>query len=158
MKLHFRKANSKDIDFLVALEQTTFPEFQQSAKINLKRGLKSSFQEIIIVEDKTTKDAVGSAVLFKYKHMLRIYSIGILAKYQNYGIGNELLEYIKEFAISNNYKSIKLEARENNPKLIDWYLSKGFVVIKTLKDYYMANENAIKMEMKIDKTSDDIKC
>lgn len=149
MKLNFRKANIKDIDFLVTLEEASFPEFQQTGKKNLKRGIISSFQEIIVVEDKAKKLALGSGVLFKYKHMLRIYSIGILPKYQNIGIGNELLEYIKAYALSNNYASITLEASEKNTKLIDWYLSKGFVVLKTIKDYYLPGEDALKMGMRI---------
>ncbi len=153
MKLHFRNANSKDIDFLVKLEKESFPEFQQTTKTNLKQGINSSFQEFIIVEDKAKKQAVGSAVLFKYKHLLRIYSIGILAEYQNQGIGNELLEHIKAFSLAHNYTSITLEVREKNRKLIDWYLSKGFVVLKTLKDYYLSNEHALKMGMRIGKTS-----
>jgi glutathione synthase/RimK-type ligase-like ATP-grasp enzyme/ribosomal protein S18 acetylase RimI-like enzyme len=157
MKLKFRKANNKDIDFLVALEKGSFPKFQQTAKSNLKRGINSSFQEIILVEDKTKKEAIGSAVLFKYKHMLRIYSIGILTKYQNAGIGNKLLEYIKSYALSNNYTSITLEARKKNKRLIDWYLSKGFVVLKTLKDYYLPNEDALKMGMRIGITNFDNK-
>lgn len=155
MKLHFRKANSKDIDFLISLEKASFPEFQQTEKSNLKKGINSQFQEIIIVEDKENKQAVGSAVLFKYKHAIRIYSIAIVEKYQNFGIGNQLLEYIKDFGISNNFTSITLEAREKNTRLIDWYLSKGFVVLKTLKDYYLPNENALKMGLRIGKTSVD---
>lgn len=155
MKLHFRKANNKDIDFLVHLEKLSFPEFQQTTKNNLKKGINSSFQEIIIVEDKEKMQAVGSAVLFKYKHMLRIYSIGILAEYQNYGIGNELLEYIKKFALDKNYTSITLEAREKNKRLIEWYVSKGFMVLKKIKDYYLPNEDALKLGMRIVNTSID---
>jgi glutathione synthase/RimK-type ligase-like ATP-grasp enzyme/ribosomal protein S18 acetylase RimI-like enzyme len=153
MKLNFRKANIKDIDFLVSLEEASFPAFQQTAIKNLKRGIKSSFQEIILVEDKAKKQAVGSAVLFKYKHMLRIYSIGILPKYQNGGIGSELLEHIKAYALSKNYASITLEASKKNTRLIDWYLSKGFVVLKTLKDYYLPGEDALKMGMRIGQTN-----
>ena len=149
MKLHFRNATEKDILFLTTLEKESFPKFQQSNEKNLKKGINSSFQEIIIVEDKITKQPVGSAVLFKYKHTLRIYSIGVLAKFQNFGVGNEILEYIKAFALNNNYSSITLEAREKNTKLIDWYLSKGFVVLKTLEDYYLTNENALKMGIRI---------
>lgn len=153
MKLDFRNATNKDIDFLIKLEQESFPEFQQSTKKNLKNAIKSSFQEIILVIDSEKSEAIGSAVLFKYKHQIRIYSIGILTSYQNLGIGNEFLEYIKTYAIANNFKSITLEAREKNTKLIDWYLSKGFVVLKTLEDYYMPGEHALKMGMMIGKTS-----
>ena len=156
MKLHFRNANNKDIDFLVKLEQDSFPEFQQTTKNNLKKGINSSFQEIIIVENKADKkQAVGSAVLFRYKHMLRIYSIGVLTEYQNCGIGSKLLEHIKGFALKNHFTSITLEVRVKNKKLVDWYLFKGFIVLKTLKDYYQSGEDAHKMGMRIGETNID---
>jgi glutathione synthase/RimK-type ligase-like ATP-grasp enzyme/ribosomal protein S18 acetylase RimI-like enzyme len=153
MKLHFRKANKEDINFLVKLEQELFPEFQQTKINSLKKGINSPFQEIIIVENKNRKkQAVGSAVLFKYKHMLRIYSIGILTEFQNCGMGNELLEYIKAYALTNNFTSLTLEVRTKNKKLVDWYLSKGFIVLKTLKDYYIPDEDAQKMGLRIGET------
>ena len=158
MKLHFRTAKNEDIDFLVKLEQESFPKFQQTTRNNLKKGINSSFQEIIIVENKTNRNqAVGSAVLFKYKHMLRIYSIGVITEYQNHGIGNTILEYVKDFALTNNFTSITLEARAENQRLIDWYLSKGFIVLKILKDYYKDNDDALKMGLRIGEISIDKK-
>ncbi len=153
MNLIYRNANTDDIEFLVTLEQESFPAFQQTTKNSLKKSILSPFQEIIMVEDaKSEIKPVGSAVLFKYKHMLRIYSIGILAEYQNCGIGNALLEYIKTYAINHNYKSITLEARAKNKKLIEWYLSKGFIVLKTLKDYYQPEEDALKLGLRTGET------
>ncbi|MCB9426237.1 MAG: GNAT family N-acetyltransferase [Flavobacteriales bacterium] len=150
MKLHFRNATIEDVDFLVKLEQEIFPEFQQTSKNNLKKGIKSGFQKVIIVETKKPKtEAIGAAVLFKYKHMLRIYSIGITKEHQNSGIGNQLLEYIKDFALSNHFTSLTLEARAKNTRLIDWYLSHGFILLKTIKDYYQVDEDAHKMGLRI---------
>lgn len=149
MKLHFRKATDEDLGFLIYLEKESFPSFQQSTKISLKKGIRSPFQEVLIVETDKAKQAVGSAILFRYKHMLRIYSIGILKEFQNAGIGSLLLEHIKTFALNNHYSSLTLEVRENNTKLVEWYISKGFSILKTLKDYYLPGENALKLGMRI---------
>lgn len=149
MKLNFRKAGSGDLEFLLNLERESFPEFQQTSASNLKKGLKSSFQELIIAENAADNQPVASAVLFKYKHMLRLYSISVALQYRKEGIGNAIMEYIKAFALSNNFRSITLEVRESQSKLTDWYLSKGFEVIKTLKNYYQNGEDALKMGMKI---------
>lgn len=156
MKLYFRIADHNDVDFLLMLEKKSFPDFQQTTKANLKKGIKSSFQEIIVVEDADiTGKRIGSAILFKYKHMLRLYSISILPEFRNYGIGSKILEHIKAFALSKNFTSITLEVRAKNEKLVDWYLSNGFLVIKTLRDYYQPNEDALKMGIRIGSASTD---
>ncbi|GAB7088554.1 GNAT family N-acetyltransferase [Marinifilum fragile] len=152
MKLHIRKAVINDLDFLEELEMDVFPAFQQNLKQNLRKGIKSHFQEVFIVEKTYNgQQALGSICLFKYKHSLRIYSIAIAQKYQNKGIGNELLEFIKDFAIKNNYKNIILEARLKNQKLIKWYESRGFQFVKKIENYYLKDEDAIKMKLSVDK-------
>lgn len=149
MNLNFREGTIQDIDFLVALEKAVFPDFQQSKKKNLIRALNSSFQKVIIVEDAQSAKPIGAAVLFKYKHVLRIYSIGVLSNHQNSGIGKELLEHIKAYAQSAHYRMITLEAREKNARLVDWYLSKGFASLGRIEDYYMPNEHAVKLGLNI---------
>ncbi len=154
MKLHFRNAQKEDLDFLVKLEKEAFPEFQQTSKQNLKKGINSAFQEIIIVQSTgKKKQALGSAVLFKYKHMLRIYSIGILSEYRKKGIGDELMAYIKTYAVKNHFTSLSLEVNTRKTKLVAWYQSKGFSILHTIKDYYIAGEDAHKMGMRMGETN-----
>ena len=92
---------------------------------------------------------IGSAVLFRYKNTLRIYSIGVITEYQGKGIGGKILDYIKQLALDNNFQTLSLEASARNQKLVQWYLYNGFRQIKMLIDYYSTGEDAVKMEMKI---------
>lgn len=151
MNLKYRKAKKEDLDFLMALEKKAFPDFQQNKKINLSRAINSSFQEVIIVEDATTGNIPkGAAVLFKYKKTVRIYSIGIVPEAQNKGIGNNMLLYIKEYALKKHFTGISLEVRVSNKQLLQWYISNKFKVVSTLKDYYCEGEDALKLFYGID--------
>ena len=148
-------AQLTDLDFLIGLEQQSFPEFQQSSEKSLKSAIKSSFQEVLIAEDELT--SIGSCILFKYKRRLRIYSIAILPEFQSKGIGHILINYIIEFAKRYKYEKITLEAHAKNEKLIAWYQEKGFKKISFVEDYYCQDEDAIKMEMMLNVGSSDSK-
>ncbi len=154
MKINVRRAKIDDLQFLLNLENESFPVYQRNSKQNIKHGLISRFQETLIAEIKQKpKIAIGSLVLFKYKHTLRIYSIAVSGEYQNQGIGELLVNHAKEYASRNNYDRIMLEAGANNNKLIDWYKTRGFQVINVLKDYYSAGEDAVKMELRVNGTA-----
>ncbi len=154
MKISVRRAKIEDLQFLLNLENESFPVYQRNSKQNIKHGLISRFQETLIAEIKQKpKIAIGSVVLFKYIHTLRIYSIAVSNEYQNKGIGELLVNHVKEYAIRNNYDRIMLEARANNNKLIDWYKTRGFQIINVLKDYYSTGEDAVKMELKVNGTT-----
>jgi glutathione synthase/RimK-type ligase-like ATP-grasp enzyme/ribosomal protein S18 acetylase RimI-like enzyme len=148
MKISVRQAKTDDLQFLLNLEKESFPVYQRNSKQNIKHGLNSRFQETFIAEiSQKPKIAIGAAVVFKYKRTLRIYSIAVSNKHQNKGIGEILLNHIKEYAYRNNYYRIVLEARANNQKLTDWYKARGFQTINVLKDYYSKGEDAAKMEL-----------
>ncbi len=149
MNLYFRKAESNDLTFLVELEKKSFPEFQQTNKQSLKKGIGSSFQEVIIVESQNNKP-LGAVVLFKYKYLLRIYSIGVTPESKGKGFGKHILQFIKEFAIKNHFNNITLEVRAKNEKLVEWYKLNGFNVINRVNDYYCEGEDAIKMQLNIE--------
>ncbi len=150
MKLHFRRAEANDLAFLLTLEQESFPPFQQNSKQAIKHAISSSFQDVFIAEQTNpSKVRVGAIVLFKYKRKLRLYSIGLLPSFQKRGYGQLMLNYVKEYALRNDFESIILEASKSNPTLIDWYLSAGFVTEEEIIDYYCLGESAIKMSFKV---------
>ena len=144
MKVNFRKAQLSDLDFLIDLEQQSFPEFQQSTEKSLKKAIVSHFQEVLIAEDGLVK--VGACLLFKYKFSLRIYSIAILPIYQSRGIGQVLLKFINDYAQQNDYRKITLEVHAKNIKLISWYIDNGFKKTRYIEDYYCLGEDAVRME------------
>lgn len=155
MNLIIRKASDRDLDFLDQLEHVAFSAAQQSARRNIRKGINSDFQEILVAEKQHKKTPVGAIVLFKYSHTLRIYSIAILPEFQEKGYGAFLLDYILEFAVKKQMNVITLEADANNAKLIAWYENKGFVIKEQKEDYYGEGLHAVKMEYHIEDSSSD---
>ena len=87
MNVKIRKSDINDFNFLVKLEEESFPAFQRSTKQSIKHGIQSEFQEILILETiNKNKLKVGALVLFKYSKSLRIYSIAIFARISKYGL------------------------------------------------------------------------
>lgn len=150
MNVHIRKSTIEDLDFLVKLENACFLPFQRNSKKNIKHSILSDFQDVLIAETNgREKEMIGSMVLFKYQHSVRIYSIAIMPAHQNKGYGEIFLKHVFELANRNAYEKIALEASSANTQLINWYKKRGFEVIKTIRDYYAPGEDAIKMEFKI---------
>lgn len=145
MKISIRKSQIEDIDFLVRLENKSFPPFQRTTKQHLKQALQSDFQEILIAESKN-KIPIGALILFKYSKAVRIYSIAILPEYQHKGYGNFLLQYVFGLANQHQYDKILIEVSIKNTKLIDWYKARGFNRTEIKKDFYSKGEDALKME------------
>lgn len=67
----------------------------------------------------------------KSKSVVFLSNIAILEKYAGYGLGTLLLKKIEEFSIANNVKSISLEADANSKMLKDFYVGRGFELIKS---------------------------
>ncbi|MBS2211835.1 GNAT family N-acetyltransferase [Carboxylicivirga mesophila] len=152
--LNIRKATSSDLVFLLRLEKEAFPVFQQTSANNLRHAIKSPFQEVLIVESgRPHKQSIACAILYKYKHTLRIYSIGVCKDYQQKGVGEYILCYIKEMASRLYFKKIILEASADNIQLLRWYEAKGFEKKDILENYYGEGHHACKMVMSIGRES-----
>jgi glutathione synthase/RimK-type ligase-like ATP-grasp enzyme/N-acetylglutamate synthase-like GNAT family acetyltransferase len=148
MSLIIRPAAIIDLPFLANLEKVCFEPNQQNAIGNIKKGILSPIQEILIIE---SEDHIqyGSAILFKFTKSVRIYSIAVLPNHQSLGLGKQLIDYIINQSVQNSYQRIILEVKADNKKLVEWYAQKGFVCSKKLHDYYAANVDAWKMELKL---------
>lgn len=145
--LVFREALPEDLPFLLALEQTSFPQRRQSSRHSLRRSITSSSQLVVIVESKAQKKCtpIGAAVLFLFKQTLRIYSFAVLKDRRKSGIGSALLNRVLDFACSHGYERISLEVDATNVRLAAWYQRFGFESSHPLKDYYGTGEHALRM-------------
>lgn len=149
-QIHIRPATTDDLDFMLVLEKEAFPVFQQSSRQTLQRSIQSQTQEVWITALSDEKQTpVGSIVLYKYRHTLRIYSIGLLRCFQNRGFGEVMMNRIREFAVQEHFPRMVLEVQARNTNLVKWYELKGFSIIGTLHDYYAEGEHALKMECRI---------
>ncbi len=147
MYITLRKATPDDWMALWQMEQIVFPAFQQTSLPSLKKSLQSNSQEVWLAEIRTRKgiQLAGSLVVHLRKKTLRIFSIGVLPKFQGKGVGLKLLNQAFSRSLAAQVEKISLEANAADEKLIRWYTNKGFVIKATLPDYYAEGKSAYRM-------------
>jgi ribosomal protein S18 acetylase RimI-like enzyme len=136
MKLKIRRSNTGDLLFLEELENISFLPLQRTSTRNIQHSIRSHFQEVYIVESTgKDKNPMGALTLFKYKFALRLYSIAVLPKYRNLGVGDFMMNFVFQYAKQHNYQRILLEMSATNHKLFDWYLGHGFKLTNCITNY-----------------------
>lgn len=111
------------------------------SKNNILKDLKNSHFKYFIA--KYEENIIGY-ISISYVTDIEIESIVTKKDYQRLGIGNLLLNYIFDFAKSNNIENIFLEVRSSNIPALNLYLKNGFKKINIRKKYYTdTNEDAI---------------
>ncbi|MFV1884868.1 MAG: GNAT family N-acetyltransferase [Balneola sp.] len=159
MNITIRESKANDLDLLLTIEKSSFEPFQQSSRRSLQLSLNSPFQKVFFAEilHHKKKVAAGSAIIHRYKHTLRIFSISILPEYQSNGIGSLLLKHIEHVALSEGYDRISLEADAENRKLIAWYNNRGYHSKELIKDYYEEGRDALRMTFELHEYSEAVK-
>jgi ribosomal-protein-alanine N-acetyltransferase len=140
-KIKILKAQLKELDQILYIEKSSFNDMDQFSKNTFKYFIKKRRLWIV----KLDKTIVGYFILICYKKSIRIYSIALLPKYRNQGIGSKILSFIIKLAVFLKKYKIILEVRTSNisKKLYERF---GFKVKKILKNYY-ENEDGYKMEL-----------
>jgi glutathione synthase/RimK-type ligase-like ATP-grasp enzyme/ribosomal protein S18 acetylase RimI-like enzyme len=149
--MNFREGRITDLDFLVELESSSFEESRRASRKSIKNSLVSQKQKIIIVSMQDLP--VASVTLILYKTKIRVYSVAVKPGWDNSGIGTKLMFHVLDYAGSNGYSKVSLEADTNNERLVSWYKKIGFKTKKTLKDYYGYGKNAFLMEIPVSEKS-----
>lgn len=154
-KICVREATNDDLDFLHKLEVSSFPTERQSSRRSIKSSISNSRQIVYVIEhieNKIPNKPVGSAIIFIYKHSMRIYSIAVDKNHRGQGIGDFFMQYIIGFAMLRGFQEITLEADAGNSQLVDWYKRYSFKITKTIDDYYGEGLPAFRMARKLEKT------
>lgn len=148
-----RRSDLSDINALIDLERRAFPEYQQSSRRTLALSLKSSFQQVWVVENDSPDDhnILGCLILYMYIRSIRIFSIVVDPGSQGKGVGKMLLEKARSIAHEKEADRITLEADADNQKLINWYKKEGFESTELLKDYYREGKDGLRMVLKLPK-------
>lgn len=129
--------NKDDANKLFYIEKKIFKNEAYSLK---------QIEEIIFMKNYTSyfikeKDIIsGYIIVFDNSETFEIMKIGVLEEKRKMGIGEKLINKIKE-----KEKNIFLEVRENNISAISFYEANGFKKIGIRKNYYKNKEHAILM-------------
>ena len=140
-KINIFKASLNDLNYILQIEQDSFNKIDRFSKNTFKYFLKHKKLWIVKINHKI----VGYFILICYKKSIRIYSIAVLRKYRNKGIGSNILKFIIKFGKFLKKEKILLEVRISN-KSIKLYKKFEFKIKNILKNYY-ENEDGYKMEL-----------
>ncbi len=139
---YIREASVDDLDALETLEKICFKEetFHKKQLLYLLRKAKSI---VLVTGNKGT--IIGSMIILLREHILnaRIYSFNIHPDYRRRGIAGKLMDFALDLLREKGFKKITLEVGINNIAAQNLYISKGFLVDKTLSNYYNNGDDAI---------------
>lgn len=110
---------------------TVLAGFMAQSSVHLARSL------VALQDD----ESAGIAMLTRRGWSVRIALMGVIADFQNQGVGRWLLAQVAEQAQSNGDKKLVLEVIEQNPRALHLYESGGYHRIRRLMGYdYQASE------------------
>lgn len=134
-QLQVRRAQSTDLDALVALEQGSFNSDRMS-RAQYRRHLDSSSALVLIAS--AEHQLLGSAIIFFRKHSrsARLYSLATLPQARGRGVGSSLLRAVEVAARTRHCDVLRLEVRVDNTHAIELYLRMGYQRGGRLAKYY----------------------
>lgn len=98
----------------------------------------------LVAQDGATNALVGYVILRFYRHSVFIENIVVDPKFQNQGIGEQLLEFTKKLALldSPNIEVLRVAVPEDNQGAIRFFVENKFVIcgyIKSDASWYINN-------------------
>jgi len=148
LNTHIRVASEDDLDALLSLEKICFKE-ETFHKKQLKYLLLKAKSIVLVAEIKGK--IIGSIIILLRKTILnaRVYSLNVHPEYRRLGIASSLMDFGKDILRKRGYEYITLEVGINNQAAQKLYRSKGFVVDKTLYNYYKNGDDALHLARKL---------
>jgi ribosomal-protein-alanine N-acetyltransferase len=124
---------------VIFIEQEIFKEHDPYTYMELYESVSDGF--LVAIDQKTLIGFVVGFLSMPGKG--RIFTIAVLPKYQNKGIGTNLLENICSVLKIKGAKEVGLEVRMSNFPAQHFYLKRGFIPVWVEKGYYSDGENAL---------------
>ncbi|MBN2558112.1 MAG: GNAT family N-acetyltransferase [Clostridia bacterium] len=150
--INIRTGGIEDLEFLVELEEKSFPGSRRADRRSIANSIASISQHVLVAEVDGIR--MAAAVLQLFKNSLRIYSIAVMPEFRKNSIGGRMMDYIIDFARSKGFASVSLEADSSKEGLIKWYGSYGFKETMRLEDYYTVGEHAVRMVLQLDESAE----
>ncbi len=140
-----RPASLRDLDALVALEQSCF-ESDRLSRRNFRYMLtKARASTLVDAEGDTLRGYV--MVLFNAGTSLaRLYSIAVSPNWRGHGVGVHLMEAAEECARDAECVYMRLEIRSDNVASIRMFEKQGYRRFGAYEDYYEDHMGALRFE------------
>jgi ribosomal protein S18 acetylase RimI-like enzyme len=140
-----RDAVRADLGRLVDLENESFAPDIRSSRGSIAHSLTSPHQRVRVACDRETQEILGASVVFRHRHTMRLYSIAVTGAARGRGIGAALVQDALELASEVGCSTLSLEVDEGRSRLVEWYVSLGFVPNARLSDYYGPGRDGLRM-------------
>ena len=110
--------------------------------------LQKDHSEIWIVTDDATDERLYGYIVFsKVLDAWQILNLAVDSSVHRHGVGQALLEKVKNQAIRNHVRLLVLEVRKSNTPAVQLYQKVGFRIVRTHPNYYSNGEGAYMMEV-----------
>jgi len=145
LQFHFQKALPEDVGQIAEFEKSNFGT-EGFSKKQIRYLVINAKGEVVVI--KISGEIVANLILLyrnKSKHA-RIYSLAVSPMMRGKGLAKHMIKYSEKKAKEMGLTKLSLEVSENNHAAIQLYISTGFQIVKTKKDYYKDGSNALVMK------------
>lgn len=144
-KLEIREADVQDLIAVDAIENSTVLPNKMSEK-DFQNSILSKNHKLFVAE---LEGKIVGFVMIEITDEINIENVVVEKSYRNYGIGTRLLEFVVDYAKSQNINTLSLEVSENNLTAYLLYKKFGFDLRRTRKNYYADGAAAFEMVFNI---------
>ncbi len=141
----FRLATLQDLDEILAIELRAYQQPWNKQKfIDSFDNVNTQIQLILV-----DKKIAGYLLTLQSVEFIDILNICIDPKFQQQGLGKQLLDNLLKHQQGSAINSLLLEVRKSNITAINFYQHYGFKLIDTRKKYYSNGEDAKILRLQI---------
>jgi ribosomal-protein-alanine N-acetyltransferase len=147
LKLTLRKANPRDLPFIVELSELVFSAYGPYNEIITRWA---SFPHIITVVVEERGQSRGFAMINpilgdRDEAKAELLAIAVSPEYQRRGIGKRLLEYMEDLAQNFGIEQIIIHTAAINKAAHRFFATNGFIQRGTVDRYYPLGQKALEM-------------
>ena len=132
------QASKSDLAEVVALQASSFLTEKQQPSHILEESIRKSADTFLLARDEN--QLLGYILGGPYPHnpkCLEIHSLVIEADHQRQGLGTLLLAALKEVAVEQDYKAIRLKSPD---ELLSYFEMNGFIDEEETDSFYAASQ------------------
>ncbi len=132
-----------DLAGLLALHEAAFDDERRPPPAEVSRILASPAEAVLVLPGPGRLD--GAVVLRRLGIDLHLRDLATHPGARGQGVGRALLAHAEALARSDGARTITVEAEEQDPRLVAWYESAGFVRTGRIEDFFHAGCAAIRL-------------
>lgn len=132
------QASKSDLPEIEALQTSSFPADEQQPSHILEESIRKSADTFLLARDEN--QLLGYVLGGPYPHnpqCLEVHSLVIESDHQRQGFGTLLLAALKEVAVEQDYKAIRLKSPD---ELLSYFEMNGFIDEEEATSLYAASQ------------------